>query len=84
MNVLRLAALATGCFAAMPAAAAGATSWVELAQYQKKLMTGCDHNRVLNQMEIGTRGSGPAIVVAPDAVGQRRRWRRGRPAPSRE
>lgn len=53
MNFLRLAALATGCFAAMPAAAA--PSWVDLAQYQQKLLSGGDQNRVLNQMEIGTR-----------------------------
>jgi tetratricopeptide (TPR) repeat protein len=53
MRLLRLAALATGCLAAMPAAAA--PSWADLPNYQQKLQSEGDQNRVLNEMEIGTR-----------------------------
>lgn len=53
MKLLRLAAMATALLAATPASAAPA--WVDLDHYQQKLQAEGDQNRVLNEMEIGTR-----------------------------
>jgi tetratricopeptide (TPR) repeat protein len=53
MKLLRLAACATVLLAATPAAAAPA--WADLDHFQQKLQAEGDQNRVLNEMEIGTR-----------------------------
>jgi tetratricopeptide (TPR) repeat protein len=53
MRLLRLAAFATGVLAAVPAVAA--PTWADLDRYQQKLQAEGDQNRVLNEMEIGTR-----------------------------
>lgn len=53
MKLHRLAGLAIALGAAAPAA--GAPAWVDLDRYQQKLQAEGDQNRVLNEMEIGTR-----------------------------
>jgi tetratricopeptide (TPR) repeat protein len=73
MGMVRLALLATGCMAATPAAAA--PSWADLPHYQQKLQSEGDQNRVLNEMEIGTRelwtdNLDEAAAAFTDAIGQ--------------
>ena len=53
MKLVRLAAFATGLIAAAPAVAAPA--WADLDHFQQKLQAEGEQNRVLNEMEIGTR-----------------------------
>lgn len=53
MKLTPLVAFAAGLTAATPGAAA--PSWADLASYQQKLVSEGEQNRVLNEMEIGTR-----------------------------
>lgn len=53
MNIFRSVLPAIGLFASFPVAAAPA--WADLDHYQQKLRTEGEQNRVLNELEIGTR-----------------------------